>query len=144
MSAIGSPAEAGFTLIESLAVLAITAMISALVFPSVAQMMDSASLARTVASLQGDLRWARGRALASGAPERLAIAPDGQGYAWNGRPSRRWSSPVLLASTDAIAFFADGSASPGDLSLSAGGRRALVEVTATGLVSGGSVAAGRR
>jgi prepilin-type N-terminal cleavage/methylation domain-containing protein len=143
MSATGDRREAGFTLLESLTVLAITGAIAGLVYPSFERTMDSAALAKTAAALQSDLRRARGLALASGGPDRLAIAPDGQGYGWSDGRSVRWAGAVRLASAQPIAFYADGSASPGTLLLAAGRRSAAIGVTSSGVVTGAPSAQGR-
>jgi prepilin-type N-terminal cleavage/methylation domain-containing protein len=135
-SATGRPRQAGFTLIEMLAVLAITAAIAALVFPSFERAMDAAALSRAASWLQGDLRWARGRALATGVAQTIALASDGSAWAWSGGDARRLPTPVrvTLASTAPIAFFRDGSAVGGTLALSAGGRAAVVYVTTAGVI----------
>jgi general secretion pathway protein H len=135
-SATGRPLQAGFTLIESLVVLAITAAIAALVFPSFERAMDAAALSRATSWLEADLRWARAQALAGGAQQTLGVAADGQTWAWSGGGERRLPDPVRItqASAAPIAFFRDGSAVGGALALSAGGRSAAVLVTSAGVV----------
>jgi Tfp pilus assembly protein FimT len=132
-------------LIECLAVLAITALAGAIAFPSLERAITAAALDQSTQALAADLREARGRALAGGQVETLAIAADGASFGWDGRLTQRLSHDVLLAEDGGghVAFFPDGSVTPGRLSLSAGARRAIVVVSSTGLVSVGDPRAPR-
>jgi type II secretory pathway pseudopilin PulG len=123
-------------LIESLAVLAITAAISALVFPSFERTLNTAALAAATSSLQASLHAARARALALGSPEQLALAQGGEGWGWSSGLFTRLAGPVRLqlASGRPIAFFRDGSASGGALVLSASGHSSEVDVTSAGVI----------
>jgi type II secretory pathway pseudopilin PulG len=135
-SATGSPAEAGFTLIEQLAVLAITAAIGALVFPSFERTLDSAALVQSTASLQASLKAARARAMGLGAAQQLVVAAGGEGWSWGGVLFTRPTGPVRLqlAGGGPIAFYRDGSASGGALVLTTGRGSAEVDVTSAGVV----------
>lgn len=137
MSATGSRDQGGFTLIESLTVLAITAAIGALIFPQMNRAVRAVALVEARQAVAADLRWARGRAMASGAPMRLLVAQDGGAYGWEEGTQRRLPGGVRLRPEGAgpIAFYPDGSTRPGALSLWSGARRAQVQVSANGVVA---------
>jgi prepilin-type N-terminal cleavage/methylation domain-containing protein len=142
MSAIGRRAsrrsvQAGFTLIESLTVLAITAAIGAMSFPSLQHAIAAVTLVEAKQAFVADLRRARGRALAGAGPMRLVVAAGGRAYGWNGEALRSLPTVIQLdvATTGSIAFFADGSAEPGAVVLRSGGRGSRIVVAATGAVS---------
>jgi prepilin-type N-terminal cleavage/methylation domain-containing protein len=136
MSATGRAPQAGFTLIECLAVLAITALASAIAFPSLEMAMHATALTQSREALIANLRQARGLALAGGEPEALVVRPDGGAYGWNGRMARGLPSGVTVRQeAGGIAFYPDGSTIPGRLVLSSGARRVIVAVSSTGVVS---------
>lgn len=130
----GSRGDGGFTLVEMLAVLAITAVVSAVAFPAIERAEKTVALRQTQALLEADLRIARGQALASGAPTRLAIGRAGDVYGWQGGPVRRLPGGVRLQATGGggPGFFADGSARAGVLVLSTDSGRRLTGVSETG------------
>ena len=136
MSATGDRA-AGFTLLETLTVLALTALISLIAFPSVQRATQAASLAQARATLASDLERARAQALRAGAPVVVRIAQDGGGYGWDGGLARRLAGDVRVAASGdgAVGFYPDASARPGTLVLSLGRRSAVVSVAATGAVT---------
>lgn len=70
----------GFTLIEVLIVLAITAMIYGLFAPSFTKRAAQASFEASVQTVVDDLKTLRTEAIISGRPTRFTIAPDGSGY----------------------------------------------------------------
>ncbi|HZZ90156.1 MAG TPA: prepilin-type N-terminal cleavage/methylation domain-containing protein [Caulobacteraceae bacterium] len=129
--------QAGFTLIECLAVLSITALAGAIAFPGLERAVSGAWLAESKQALAADLRQARGRALASGQYQALTVSADGGAWGWNGRADHRLPL-ALRVSADASgspAFYPDGSAAPGVVILSAGARRTAVGVSNIGVVS---------
>jgi type II secretion system protein H len=136
MSATGS-GEGGFTLIESLTVLAIAAAIGTIAFPSIERAMNAVALVQSKQALMADLRRARGQALAGGGPVSLTVTERGRAYGWNDGVTRALP-PAVELTVDArpqIAFFADGSAAPGILTLRSGPRHAAIAVAAQGVVS---------
>jgi len=134
MSATGER-TAGFTLLETLTALALTALVGALAFPVLQGAIEAAAFAQSKAEVVSDLRVARARALQGGAPVAFAVAADGRGYGWSGGPPRRLANAARLQSPSIpIAFYPDGSAAGGPLGLQAGGRRADVLVSPTGAV----------
>ena len=137
MSATGSRDQGGFTLIESLTVLAITAAIGALIFPQMNRAVRAVALVEARQAVMADLRWARGRAMASDAPMRLLVAQDGGAYGWEAGPQHPLPGGVRLRQDGPapIAFYPDGSARPGGLNLWSGPRRARVQVSANGVVA---------
>jgi len=137
MSATGDRGQGGFTLIECLAVLSITAIAGAIAFPQLERAVSGAWLAESRQALAADLRQARGRALASGQPQTFIVSPDGAAWGWNDRADHRLPLDQRVAPTAsrAPAFFPDGSATPGALILSAGARRIAVSVSDAGVVS---------
>jgi general secretion pathway protein H len=137
MSATGSSRQGGFTLIECLAVLAITAAVGALAFPRLEHAMAAVTLAQTKAALVADLQRARAEALRGGAAVALSIDPDGGAYDWTGAPRRAMPPTVRLIDEagSPIAFFPDGSAVAGRLGLRSGARHTSLTVSPAGVVS---------
>jgi general secretion pathway protein H len=136
MSATGRAPQAGFTLIECLAVLAITALASAIAFPSLEMAMHATAMTQSREALIANLRQARGRTLSGGEAEALVVRPDGGAYGWNGGITRGLPSGLTLRQdAGLIAFYPDGSTTPGRLVLSSGARRAIITVSSTGLIS---------
>jgi prepilin-type N-terminal cleavage/methylation domain-containing protein len=137
MSATGDRAAdrtQGFTLIETLAALALTALVGALAFPSMDRALAAAGLAGAREIVKADLSLARAQAVRSGAPVAFSLQADGSGYAWTGAAPRRlpFAAQVRAAAAAPILFFADGSAAPGGLTVTVGRRRAGVAVTGAG------------
>ena len=137
MSATGKRRQSGFTIIECLAVLAITALAGTLAFPSLERALQAARITQSTQALVADLRQARGAALSAGLPEVLVIGADARSYRWNGGVTRALPSDEQLQvnAGQRIAFFADGSASPGQLEVTAGQRRSSICVSETGAIS---------
>jgi Tfp pilus assembly protein FimT len=136
MSATGD-AEAGFTLLETLVTLALTVMIALIVFPSVGQALSAVALVEAKQVVISDFRLARARAMAGGAAQALAIADDGHAYAWSGGQRRQLAATARIdrLGDGQIAFFPDGSASPGALALTVANHRVGLMVQPTGAVS---------
>ncbi len=128
MSATGSRTQAGFTLLEALVVVTITAMAGAIMFPRVDRALRILALRETAAGLTADLRIARAQAIRAGAPVQFAVAADGRSYAWTGARARAAPSAILLSSSGPVTFFGDGSASGSTLTAAAGNRAARITV----------------
>ena len=128
MSATGSRPEAGFTLLEALVVVTITAMVGALMFPRVDRSLRLLALRETVAGLAADLRTARGQAIRGDGTVDFAVAPNGRSYAWTGARPRAVPAGVSLAASGPARFYADGSAASASLTIAAGDRAASIVI----------------
>lgn len=137
MSATGDTRRttSGFTLIEMLVVVGVTALLSSIMFPGLERSLDYWSYRASLASIRSGLEDARGQALRSGAPARFIMSRDGGSFTVAGGQPVMLGRPVrLLSAPDAIDFYGDGSASGGMIEVMAGGRMALFGVSAdTGL-----------
>jgi general secretion pathway protein H len=145
MSATGRAASAaderGFTLLETLVVIAITALIGAIVFPDMERSLRSLTVRQTAAMVQANLRIARGEALRGDQMVAFAVDADGGGYAWTNGPAQRAPAGVelSLANRRPITFFPDGSSSGGEVTLAGAGRQVTVSVDPqTGAVASSS------
>ncbi len=123
MWAIGrADREAGFTLLETLVVLAVAALIAGLSWPAAERAIAAAEFRSRAA--QGAALLAEARAQAIARNETVAFVPR------DALPDVAWSLP-----RDGLTFFADGSASGGEVVLAAGERRARFVVEgATGAI----------
>jgi len=127
MSEAGSKSTAnGFTLLETLVVVGIFALISALVVPNMASALNIMSLQQTTRLMQADLRVARGTAMRTG--EIVDVKPAGSGrYDWIGG-SRLMPLGVTLAMSGQVRFYPDGSVIPATITIASHGRRYDVNV----------------
>jgi general secretion pathway protein H len=137
--------QAGFTLLELMIVLAIMGLMLALAFPLFPKLYASAQLNATANELIRDLRDARSSAIGAGHPVGLTVDDTATGYVVGGWArtlgcacrlnfAAPQTAPLLLpvarhgdGALD-IAFFADGSASGGALTLMQGERALRIEV----------------
>jgi type II secretion system protein H len=129
-------AQSGFTIIECLAVLAITGLASAIAFPGLERALMATALVQSKQALTAHLKEARGLALSLNRPEALIIASDGKSYGWSAETMISLQ-PGLVVKADQgakIAFFPDGSASAGELTLQDGVHQTTVVVSSTGVV----------
>lgn len=116
------PGAGGFTLLEMLVITGIVALLSGLAFPSIATAMDRQNFLAATLRLETALRTARAAAIRSGTSVHLTPTPDRRGLN-AGRLAERFEPPLVLTLPDTgIVFFADGSASGGQVTL-ADGRR---------------------
>lgn len=121
MSATGpTEAERGFTLLEMLVVMAVTALIAALGWPAVERGIGAAQFRSQARSALSLLVEARARAVAQGRAVRFAPADSAE------LPDVRWTLP-----RGGLTFHADGSASGGEVLMQAGERRARFAVEPT-------------
>ena len=131
------PATSGFTLIETVVVLAILGMALGIVAGFIPKRNDTLELATAAEQVAGLMRLARARAIAGSRPMRLIAAADGHGIVVDGvaRPVPP-SLTVRMDGVPEIQFAADGSASGGGVRLSGSKRSRLVKVDwLTGRVS---------
>ncbi len=128
--------QAGFTLIEMLVVMAITALVALIGFPQMQQALLSLSQRQAVAVVAARLRLARAQALRADGPVAFAVAPDGAAYGVIGGVATPAPPGVTVriqqaaAANGRIIFYGDGSASGGAVAISAGRRTLRVMVTA--------------
>lgn len=142
------PAQAGFTLLELMAVLALMTLLMGLVLPSLVRSWEREKNRATLRELTATLRAARSEAITRGYKVRLFLNLKSGRYRLEGSAQEGTLTGVRL--TDArlvwqnpeksqgyIAFFGDGSSSGGKLMLvEPAGRRYLLEVQPiTGKVS---------
>lgn len=130
--------EAGFTAIELLVVMAGLALLSALALPWYSGAADALRFRTAMRGVAADLRQARNAALAGGAPVELAFDPEGRGYgipggAWIALPADialAWADGPLARAPFRLGFYADGSATGGELRLAGPRQAAVVSIDA--------------
>jgi prepilin-type N-terminal cleavage/methylation domain-containing protein len=133
MSATG---EHGFTLLEMLVVLAISALIAGIGFPQVQTMVAAQEWRTGVASVSALLRAARAQAIRSGGTTILSVASDGRRVEFADNRAIQLPQSVTVAMAQPVGFFADGSARGGDVVVVGAGRRARIVVApSTGLLT---------
>ena len=126
MSEAGNRGARGFTLLETLVVVGIFALIATLVVPNVASALNIMSLQQTVRLMQADLRVAHGTAMRTG--EKVDVTPAGSGrYDWIGG-SRMMPVGVTLTMSGKVTFYPDGSVIPADITIASHGRRYGVDI----------------
>jgi type II secretory pathway pseudopilin PulG len=129
--------QSGTTLIETLVVVAITALVALIGLPQMRQGLLTLSQRQAVAVVAARLRLARGQALRADGPVAFAVTPDGAAYGVIGGtptptpPGVTVRIPHGTAAADGkIVFYGDGSASGGVVAVSAGRRTLRVVVSA--------------
>jgi len=144
MSATGEsglrfPPQAGTTLIEALAVVAITTLIALIGFPRMQQSLLTLSQRQTVAVVASRLREARAEALKRDRPAAFSVAADGRVYGASvGEPATAPLGVTLAlaaAGSGRIVFYGDGSSSGGQVLVRTAQRTIAVRVVPqTGVV----------
>jgi len=117
--------DGGFTLLETLVVVAIFALIGTLVVPNMASALNGLSLQQEARILQADLRVARATAIRTG--EKVDVKMYGNGYTWIGG-SRAMPPGVALAMSGPLSVYPDGSVQAAAITLSAHNRRYAINV----------------
>jgi general secretion pathway protein H len=122
--------DAGETLIEALAVVAIVGLVAGIAFPRMQQGLRVLSQHQVAAVLTARVRGARAEALERDAPVLFVVAADGRSYWTSGGEAVRTPVGVTLSVAPAggIAFFGDGSSNGGDIRVLAGPRATTVNV----------------
>ena len=129
--------EAGFTLVEMLAVIAVIALATSVAVPLLARPSDGARLDATARDLASALRLTRAAAIARNAELALTIDVDARTYTSAAVGRRQFSPDVAFElkiadaerpgrSRGGIRFFPDGSSTGGDVSLTLRGREARI------------------
>jgi general secretion pathway protein H len=127
--------QSGMTLLETLVILTVMALVSAIIVPNMAQALTGLSMRQAARVLQADLRVSRAAAMRTGKPQGLSVVENGLGYVWVGG-TRHLPPSVVLNISGPISFMADGSAVSGSVSLSAHGRHISFAIDgATGTVA---------
>ncbi|HWA04537.1 MAG TPA: prepilin-type N-terminal cleavage/methylation domain-containing protein [Rhizomicrobium sp.] len=117
----------GFTLLETLVVVAIMALIGAIVAPNLASALDTLSLQQTARLLQADLRVLRGTALRTGRSVDLNASNGGREYDWIG--GTRYLPPaVRMSMARPIVAYPDGSVQTTPITVSTAHRRFVLTV----------------
>lgn len=109
--------QAGFTLIEMLVILAIIALISGIMFPSVERALQRQELVAAKLSVEGALRATRAAAIRGGGTVRFDTTPDRRAIRYAGTVEELPKSATITVSDRGIAFFPDGSTSGGEVIL---------------------------
>jgi general secretion pathway protein H len=123
MLAIGDDVH-GFTLIESLVVIAIAALISGLAFPRLQGIVRGQEYRMARGAMVLGVREARALAIRSGKPAIFRVSGDAAGFRVADRPVQSLPKAVTLrtnARSGAITFYTDGTSNGGRLSLVTGG-----------------------
>lgn len=138
MLAIGERHDDGFTLIESLVVVAIAALISGLMFPRLQSAVQGQEYRMARSAMLMGVRDARARAIRGGAPVRFAVTGDAAGFRVGSQPAQSLPAAVRLRSRAegrAITFYTDGTSDGGRLTLSGRGvSQDFIVFPTTGLI----------
>jgi general secretion pathway protein H len=128
----------GFTLLEALVALAITALIAAIVVPNMVQALDILTLQETTRILQADLRVARETAIRTGQKVDLEATNHGREYDWIGG-SRFLPPSITLTMSNPLVVYPDGSVQTASIVMSSGRRQYPISVDpVTGAVAVGA------
>jgi general secretion pathway protein H len=120
MLAIGKAREQGFTLIESLVVVAIAALISGLMFPRLQGAVQGQEYRMARSAMLLGVRDARARAIRGGVPVTFAVAGDAAGFRVGGGAVQTFPDAVRLRTRSEgkpITFYTDGTSDGGRLTL---------------------------
>lgn len=124
------------TLLETLIVMAVSAMLAALAFPSLERSVERFAIMQARVAFVADLRVARAAAMRQGQAVLVGVSPDGTTYQIQGRrtalPSRLRLS---VRARQPIAFHPDGSATPATVAIATPDNIAWLRIApATGII----------
>lgn len=111
----------GFTLLETLVVLAVTALIASIVASNMERSLNALTLQQNVRLLQADLRVARATALRTGKKVDLEATNKGREYDWIGG-SRFLPNGVTLSMPRPFVVYPDGSVDAPPMVMASGHR----------------------
>jgi general secretion pathway protein H len=118
-----SAAGRGFTLIEMLVVLAVTALMAGLAFPALERALRGQAFESAADATELGLRQTRADAIRSGRPTRFALGPDRRSIVREGgAPVELPAAIAITLPTQGVTFFGDGTASGGTITLTGSGR----------------------
>ncbi|MBV8978373.1 MAG: prepilin-type N-terminal cleavage/methylation domain-containing protein [Alphaproteobacteria bacterium] len=116
-----SEAGSGFTLLETLIVVAITALIASIVVPNLMGSLEMLDLQQTTRLLQADLRVARATAIRTGQKVDIEATNRGREYDWIGG-SRFLPAGMTLSMSNPVVVYPDGSVQSAAISISSSRR----------------------
>lgn len=126
MSAAGNRAL-GFTLLETLVMVAVSAMIAAIVVPNMMSALDTLTLQQTTRLLEADLRVARGTAIRTGQKVDIEATNQGREYDWIG--GTRYMPPGLrVAMSRPLVVYPDGSVQTSNITIASSRRQYAIAV----------------
>lgn len=130
--------NAGFTIIEALVVVAVTALISGLAFPRLESLVTQQSFRTVHSHILLDLNNSRATAVRTGQPVHILLRPDGADYSINGQASNKLPQNTFLRGLGRmdIWFFADGTSTGGRLVLAGDHLSAHYTIATSGRISG--------
>jgi prepilin-type N-terminal cleavage/methylation domain-containing protein len=134
MSEAGNKSS-GFTLLETLVVVAIMALIGAIIVPNMISALDVLSLQQSTRLLQADLRVARATALRTGQKVDMETTNHGHEYDWIGG-SRFLPPGMAMSMAHPMIVYPDGSVDSSPITMATRHRKfALAVDGATGAVT---------
>ncbi|WP_158498802.1 GspH/FimT family pseudopilin [Magnetospira sp. QH-2] len=128
------PTDSGFTLLEMLVVLALTALVAGLAGPAMVSRGTDRSPDQVAASLAATLRLARSEALRGGQTMDVVFNPSDKNWALeNGRnkgvlPDSQTFRLIVPEEWNRIRFHPDGSSSGGEIKIFSARDRAVIQV----------------
>jgi Tfp pilus assembly protein FimT len=117
----------GFTLLETLVMVAVAAMISALVVPNMMSALDTLTLQETTRLLQADLRVARGTAIRTGQKVDIEATNQGREYDWIGG-TRTMPPGLRVAMSRPLVVYPDGSVATAAITIASSRRQYAIAV----------------
>lgn len=123
----GAGRHSGFTLLETLIVVAITALIATIVVPNLVGSLQVLDLQQTTRLLEADLRVARATALRTGQKVDLEATNHGREYDWIGG-SRFLPEGITLTMSNPYVVYPDGSVQNAAITLTARHRSYAINV----------------
>jgi general secretion pathway protein H len=123
----GAGRHSGFTLLETLIVVAITALIATIVVPNLVGSLQVLDLQQTTRLLEADLRVARATALRTGQKVDLEATNHGREYDWIGG-SRFLPEGITLTMSNPYVVYPDGSVQNASITLTARHRSYAINV----------------